>query len=82
MHVKQSVQQFRLAQTVQASQKDKKRASIVYSHKEDKQVIDTLGTAVDNFVGHVEGLGKEFHSRAELLYQDLIEPLNLSLIHI
>ena len=44
-------------------------------------VINTLGTSIDNFTKQVEEMASDIHKKSNLLYQDLIEPLDLYYKH-
>ena len=44
-----------------------------YSHT----VINTLGTSIENFTKQIEEMASDIHKKATLLYQDIIEPLDL-----
>ena len=80
LHVKSTIQQFnRVKNSVKASQ-DKKRKSIVYSQKGavgNIDIIDTLSTSVEKFVEKVDTFANQYQAKADLLFQDLIEPLDM-----
>ena len=78
MHVESSILQFKRAEQVSSQVQDKKRASIVYSHKEQAEsVVDTMGTAVNNFTSTLLSLSKDLKTKADSLGSDLIEPLSM-----
>ena len=43
----------------------------------NKDIIDTMSNSLNNFIDKISGLADEFQSKAELMAQDLIEPLDM-----
>ena len=43
----------------------------------DNEIINTMGTSIDNFVKVMFDMGKDVRSKADLLFRELIEPSDL-----
>ena len=65
-----------------ASKKLANELSLSLVHQtHSSEVINTLGTTIDKFTLHLEDMAKIIHEKADLLFRDLIEPIDLYYKH-
>ena len=86
LHILTAVKQFRKSQDLNRLDHASKKLAHELNSKVVHQsysttVINTLGTSIDNFTKQVEEMASDIHKKANLLYQDLIEPLDLYYKH-